>query len=133
MAVVSKISQHSTDNSAQRGELDFSVDFAFRHGVIDESLYNILTTECSRQSLTKISHLSTDFKANESYNCCKACFQFQVATGSILPNGGPSIFDYYNVYGISYETGWNLAARYMSRQDIQMALHVLGSPNVNDK
>ena len=101
-----------TDDRTQRDEIDFSPQFALRHGVIDELLFEKLETCLTNP---------------HSIVCRRAQFQYEVALGARR-----RLYDDYNVYGLSKHSGWELAHDYLNRGDVKDALHVSGTPNPND-
>ena len=86
----------------------FSSSFAFRHGVIDEILYNALTT-CIDMPMSGI--------------CMDAKAQYSLAKANL--------FDEYNVYGVNGFTGYDELSSFLCNDDVQKALHVDGSPNAS--
>ena len=107
-----------TDDAMQMNQYEFSKDFALRRGVIDERLsYRLAVCLDSPSSLI----------------CKQAMYQYAVAKGEVLPEGGAMLFDTYNVYGVSDdvmgEPGLSQSHAYMNRDDVMDAFHVSDSPN----
>ena len=95
-----------TDNENQESEHHFSAAFALRHGIIDEVLYNGLTTCLDKPN---------------SGICKDARAQYALAK--------ENLFDEYNVYGVNGFTGYDEISTFLCDTNVLKALHVNSSPN----
>ena len=121
-----------TDNQAQFGWLDMSVEFAWQRGWIDERTRSTLVSSDCSSGRTAVG----DYLAVEDTRECRAAWRlYDLATAGlgnavhpVPPHGLPMYID--PLYALGPSGGVDTGA-YLNRTDVRAALNAEQSPNVH--